>query len=98
MRAIGQRNQNTNDGFSLLYSGIPLCVSELLTHDTEQFQPHDRFSKPIRFSGRVPRLHSTGGKAVYLGISKRGNRYIRTQLVYGARDVVKNCKDKTDRS
>ena len=47
--------------------------------------------------GVVPRQYSTGGKAVYLGISKRGNRYIRTQLIHGARAVVKNCKDKTDR-
>lgn len=47
--------------------------------------------------GLVPRQHSSGGKEVYLGISKRGNRYIRTMLIHGARAVLKNIKDKTDK-
>ncbi|WP_020157050.1 IS110 family RNA-guided transposase [Methylobacter marinus] len=46
--------------------------------------------------GVVPRQHSSGDKAVYLGISKRGNRYIRTKLIHGARSVVKYCSGKTD--
>lgn len=46
--------------------------------------------------GVVPRQHSSGDKAVYLGISKRGNRYIRTLLIHGARAVLKNCSGKTD--
>jgi transposase len=46
--------------------------------------------------GVVPRQHSSGDKAVYLGISKRGNRYIRTLLIHGARAVLKNCTGKTD--
>jgi transposase len=29
--------------------------------------------------GLVPRQHATGGKAVLLGISKRGDRYLRTK-------------------
>jgi transposase len=33
----------------------------------------------------VPRQHTTGGKARLLGISKRGNTYLRTLLVHGAR-------------
>jgi transposase len=46
--------------------------------------------------GVVPRQHSSGGKQVYLGISKRGNRYIRTLLIHGARSVLKNGKKKND--
>jgi len=38
--------------------------------------------------GLVPRQHSTGGREVLLGISKRGDRYIRTLLIHGARSVV----------
>jgi transposase len=45
--------------------------------------------------GIVPRQHSSGDKLIYLGISKRGNRYIRTLLIHGARAVLKNCSDKT---
>ena len=47
--------------------------------------------------GLVPRQHSSGGKLVYLGISKRGDRYIRTLLIHGARAVLKNCTRKTDK-
>ena len=38
--------------------------------------------------GVVPREHSTGGKQKLLGISKRGNRYLRTLFVHGARAVL----------
>jgi transposase len=34
--------------------------------------------------GLTPRQHSTGGRTKMLGISKRGNRYLRTQLIHGA--------------
>ncbi|MGH9511119.1 MAG: IS110 family transposase [Terriglobales bacterium] len=44
--------------------------------------------------GLVPRQHSSGGKARLLGISKRGDPYLRTLLVHGARSVAKL---KTDR-
>jgi transposase len=47
--------------------------------------------------GVVPRQHSSGGKLVYLGISKRGNRYIRTLLIHGARSLLKNCGKKKDK-
>ncbi|CAK3013168.1 IS110 family transposase [Vibrio splendidus] len=38
--------------------------------------------------GLVPRQHSTGGKTVLLGISKRGNSHLRSLVVNGARAVV----------
>jgi transposase len=37
--------------------------------------------------GLVPRQHSSGGKPTLLGISKRGNRYLRTLFIEGARGV-----------
>ena len=46
--------------------------------------------------GVVPRQHSSGDKQVLLGISKRGNRYLRTLLIHGARSVIKCCNGKTD--
>ena len=39
--------------------------------------------------GLVPRQHSTGGKPTLLGISKRGDSYIRTLLIHGGRSVVR---------
>ncbi|PRP68662.1 IS110 family transposase, partial [Chromobacterium amazonense] len=38
--------------------------------------------------GLVPRQHSSGGKPVLLGISKRGDVYLRTLLIHGARAVI----------
>ncbi len=38
--------------------------------------------------GLIPKQDSTGGKAKLLGISKRGNRYLRTMFIHGARSLV----------
>src|SRR5262249_13128984 len=38
--------------------------------------------------GLVPREHSTGGKSRLLGISKRGNVYLRKLLIHGARSSL----------
>ena len=42
--------------------------------------------------GIVPRQYSTGGKARLLGISKRGNVYLRKILIHGARAAVLRIK------
>ena len=46
--------------------------------------------------GLVPRQHSSGGKNVLLGISKRGDRYLRSLLIHGARAVVNAAQKKDD--
>jgi transposase len=38
--------------------------------------------------GLVPRQHATGGKDRRLGLSKRGDGYLRRQLIHGARALV----------
>ena len=45
--------------------------------------------------GLVPRQHSSGGKATLLGISKRGDSYLRTLLIHGARSVILAARRKT---
>jgi len=47
--------------------------------------------------GLTPRQHSTGGKERLLGISKRGDSYLRKLLIHGARSVIYRSKDKDDR-
>jgi transposase len=47
--------------------------------------------------GLVPRQHSSGEKIVLGGISKRGDRYVRTLLIQGARSVVIRCANKSDK-
>jgi transposase len=42
--------------------------------------------------GLVPRQHATGGRERLLGISKRGDGYLRRQLMHGARALVRVAK------
>lgn len=47
--------------------------------------------------GLIPRQHSTGGKARLLGISKRGNIYLRRMFIHGARAMLLRVKYDTGR-
>ncbi len=49
------------------------------------------------YLGLVPKQSSTGGKSTLLGISKRGDKYIRGLLVHGARSIVFHSAKKTDK-
>jgi transposase len=40
------------------------------------------------YLGLTPRQHSSGGKTVLLGISKHGDRYLRTLLIHGAHSLL----------
>jgi transposase len=42
--------------------------------------------------GLVPKQNGTGGKVKLLGISKRGDSYLRTLLIHGARSVLTHAK------
>ncbi len=46
--------------------------------------------------GVVPRQHGTGGRVRLLGISKRGDKYLRALVIHGARSVVHHAEDKDD--
>jgi transposase len=48
--------------------------------------------------GLVPRQNSSGGKQNLLGISKRGDTYLRTLLIHGARSVIQYAEKKADES
>jgi transposase len=62
--------------------------------DAEQFHNGRQFAAWL---GLVPRQHTTGGKARLLGISKRGDGYLRKLLVHGARAVIQWVGSNTDR-
>ena len=47
--------------------------------------------------GLVPKQHSSGNKVRLGGISKRGDRYLRTLLIHGARSALKGCENKLDK-
>jgi len=50
------------------------------------------------YLGLVPKQHSSGGKDRLLGISKRGDRYLRSLLVHGARSIGYRVKDNPEHS
>lgn len=47
--------------------------------------------------GLVPKQHSSGNKVRLGGISKRGDRYLRTLLIHGARSALTRCESKEDK-
>lgn len=57
--------------------------------DPKAFQSGREFAAWL---GLVPRQTGTGGRVKLLGISKRGDRYLRTLLIHGARSVLANSK------
>ena len=44
--------------------------------------------------GLTSRQHSSGGQPNLLGISKRGNHYLRTMLIHSARSVLRTAEAK----
>ncbi len=48
------------------------------------------------YLGLVPRQNSSGGKIKLVGISKRGDVYLRTLLIHGARSVISSSKHLSD--
>jgi len=49
------------------------------------------------FLGLVPKQCSSGDKIILRGISKQGNRHLRTLLIHGARAVMRHADKRTDR-
>jgi transposase len=74
----------------------PLSATALVAavSDATQFKNGRQFAAWL---GLVPREHSTGGKARLLGISKRGDVYLRKLLVHGARTTLRWVGCKQDR-
>lgn len=65
----------------------PIAATAIVAHvsDPNLFKNGREFAA---YLGLVPKQRSSGGKQKILGISKRGDKYIRTMLVHGARVAV----------
>ncbi len=80
----------------LQVSGIgPLTATALVASlgDARQFKRSRQMAAAI---GLTPRQHSSGDKQRLFGISKRGDVYLRTLLIHGARAVILASKHKQD--
>jgi transposase len=62
--------------------------------DARQYRKSRQMAAAI---GITPRQHSSGDHDRMLGISKRGDIYLRTLMIHGARSVVAVAKHKDDR-
>jgi transposase len=73
----------------------PLAASALvaLIADANSF---DNGRQVSAWLGLVPRQHSSGGKPTLLGMSKRGDAYLRTLLIHGARSAILAAQRKTE--
>jgi transposase len=58
--------------------------------------PLDNGRQVSAWLGLVPRQSSSGGKPTLLGMSKRGDAYLRTLLIHGARSAILAAKNKVD--
>lgn len=73
----------------------PLTATAIVAHvgNATQFKNARAFAASL---GLTPKEHSSGGKQKLLGVSKRGNGYIRRLLVQGARIVARYALLRTD--
>jgi transposase len=77
--------------------GVGIMVSTMLYGQGGNAAHYEESSDFAASLGLVPRQHSTGGKQIYGGISKRGNIGLRANMIHGARSVLSasNKKRKT---
>ncbi|MBD1390167.1 IS110 family transposase [Neiella sp. HB171785] len=106
---LNQRINEQNDCFGMLVKAspsaqrimkVPGVGAQTATAILASIGKGEQFDKARDFAawlGLVPRQYTTGGKVRMGRISKKGNTYIRTLLVDGARAVIANCGNKTDR-
>jgi transposase len=73
----------------------PLTASALVASisDAREFKSGRQMAAWL---GLVPRQNSSGGKEKLLGISKRGDSYLRMLLIHGARAVLRHLGEKKD--
>ncbi|MBL0168896.1 MAG: IS110 family transposase [Propionivibrio sp.] len=73
----------------------PITASALVASigDAKSF---DNGRQLAAWLGIVPRQNSSGGKQTLLGISKRGDTYLRTLLIHGSRAVIRVAERKVN--
>ena len=74
----------------------PITASALVASigDAKNF---DSGRQVAAWLGLVPRQYSSGGKSNLLGMSKRGDTYLRTLLIHGARSVIYHAGRKAEK-
>jgi len=84
-------NQNQRSKRFLNVPDVGVIIATMIAADIGDGKGYASSRDYAASLGVVPKQQSSGDKQVYLGVSKRGNRYIRTMLIHGARSVLKTC-------
>lgn len=92
---VCQANQFTKQLMDV--PGVGPMTATIVAADLGEGRHYENARHYAASLGIVPKQHSSGGKTVLLGMSKRGNRYIRTLLIHGARAVLRTCENKEDK-
>ena len=74
--------------------GVGAIVASALVAAIGHGESFDHGRDLAAWLGLVPRQFTTGGKPKLLGISKRGNRYLRKQLIHGARAALPHVAER----
>jgi transposase len=68
--------------------GFGAIIASALVASVGRAEAFDRARDLSAWLGIVPQQFTTGGKPRLLGIRKRGNKYLRRQLIHGARAAL----------
>jgi transposase len=74
--------------------GFGAIIASALVAAVGQAESFERGRDLAAWLGLVPRQFTTGGKPKLLGISKRGNKYLRKQLIHGARAALPHVAER----
>jgi len=74
--------------------GFGAIVASAFVAAVGRAESFDRGRDLAAWLGLVPRQFTTGGKPKLLGISKRGNKYLRKQLIHGARAALPHIAER----
>jgi transposase len=77
------------EGIGIITASAMVCSAA----EPNMFKSARNFAAYI---GLTPRQHSSGGKDRLGSITKRGDSYLRTLLIQGAKNVIRRCIDKSD--
>lgn len=105
---LDRRVKQTKQRIGQVCDALPICQTLLTVPGVEPMvatalyatmgSPHNyRNGREFAaFLGLVPQQHSTGGKTVLRGISKRGDPHLRTLLVQGAQAAMRHMHKRDD--
>src|SRR5580692_304532 len=74
--------------------GVGVTISTALIAAIGKAETFEHARDLAAWLGLVPRQATTGGKPWLMGISKRGNKYLRTLLIHGARAALPHLAEK----